>query len=1143
VWINGTGISQLGGAVAGVTPASGIITMAANHSLVAGDVIVISGSELGRIDGVWTVATVNVNDLTMVGLSSFLLPAVLGDWSRQITVTSATTRSFKFSLSAGSGAATQSSVIGFAAGHGLVAGDKFYVSGATDYAQMSERNFIAKSVATAHKWTVANLDYSNAAGNPYGEEGHTIPVEVETQYGYGRQISISSTSSSGGLIKVTTSTPHGYENRTTAPYQTVVILGSAAGADGRWDITYVDATSFTLQKSYYVGAASAGTVKLELEAADFSIKDIKFAQSADVLYITHPLYPPSKLVRLDTDGDRNDWLLADVSFRDGPYMGLNDLAPNINSTTPQDGAIYPDVYMEVSAYAHTATVKSFTTFTGQTIAATGAGAGTKYRITIVGHGYQTGDYILIEGCGGNAAAANGNWTITRITADTFDLDGSTYAAGGTLGTAIPSYFEYKEGNQWRLGYLTTAHGLTSASAVIIDNVMLSIDETTLLNDKTKVASTTASGAVYKKQGARGGKGIGSAAGYYSRTGQYLGKIDPNNELVSGNSLASGRVATGGEITSQYSNTFAAADVGKYVRIRDGTGTASGYWVQITKLNEGTANKATHGRSLAMVSNNETGRFTISAHARTCTLTSKKQGAAFVAFAATDIGRSVRLGFAGMWTWGKITGYTSTSVVTVTLYEDMPRDPNDASRIAGNQEGMKTDGTLTTALTTTGITYDWRMGAWSYTTGFPACVVFHEQRLTFGATSTEPQTFWMSTSGDFENMAPTELDSTVLDDSAIAYELASAKANPIRWLISGSALGVGTAGGEWQVKSASSINDPITPSSISAKEYTTHGAGSRIQPAKIGSSVLFVDRSKHKVHELFYSYQDDAVVSDELTVISEHILREHTGAVAAAFQQKPHSIYWIVCGDGTLSAVTFNKKQEVVAWHHHTIAGATVEWINTIPSDDGTEDEVWLVCKRTVNGADYRTIEVLESDFYPASSSSRSGMKFQDGHITIPSQDPYFTGTVITGLNWLIGQAVTVTADGTRLTGTYTVNSSGEITLAANTYDVIFIGVNGNADVGSLPPEGGSPFGNSQGQQKKLIYLDVRFLDTMNVSFGPSSSSLVSKTLTPASGIWFSKTERLVPNNGWDVESKYYIRQSEPYPLNILMVVAKLETNE
>lgn len=1136
------GATNVSGSVATIlaeTPVKITLTSSDTIFPTTGTIVLYNSTNHPDMNGIWGITRVSANTYTIDGTTSGMVTAGACDikWGKQFSITSTSPKSFTISVNSILAAAATTG--GFVATNGLIAGDKFSV-GTSDYTQMSSRYMIAKSVENANRWTTANLNGS--AGSPTGL-AYTIPIEIATGYGYGRPVTVTSTFSSGGYVGVTTAYPHGLANN-----DSVVLDGCGAGVDGVWTVVYLTTTTFRLAGSGYNAVTSGGTARKVLTASEFSFKDLKFAQSADVLYITHPLYPPTKLVRLDDDGDRNDWLLADASFRDGPYMGLNDLSPNINSTTPQDGAIYPDVYMEVSSYAHTATVKSVTTFTGQTITATSAGAGTKYKITIAGHGYVTGDYILIEGCGGNAAGANGNWIVTRIDANNFDLDGSTYAAGGTLGTAIPAYFEYKEGNQWRLGYLTTAHGLTSASAVIIDNVMLAIDETTLLNDKTKVASTTASGAVYKKQGARGGLGLGSAAGYYSRTGQYLGKIDPGNELSSFAGLVSARVAAS-TVTSHYSNTFSLADVGKYVRIKGKERTEAGYWVKILSIGAGagsadsTANKAQHGRSLAMVSNNETGRFVVSVHTRTCTLTSKKQGNAFVAFASTDVGRSVRLGFAGQWTWGKITGYTSTSVVTVTLYEDMPRDPNDASRIAGNQEGMKTDGTLTTALTTTGITYDWRMGAWSYTTGFPACVVFHEQRLTFGATSTEPQTFWMSTSGDFENMSPTELDSTVLDDSAIAYELASAKANPIRWLISGSALGVGTAGGEWQVKSASSINDPITPSSISAKEYTTHGAGSRIQPAKIGSSVLFVDRSKHKVHELFYSYQDDAVVSDELTVISEHILREHSGAVAAAFQQKPHSIYWIVCGDGTLSAVTFNKKQEVTAWHHHTIAGATVEWISTIPSNDGTEDEVWMVCKRTVNEAEYRTIEVLESDFYPASASSRSGMKFQDGHITIPSQDPYFTGTVITGLNWLIGQAVTVTADGTRLTGTYTVNPSGEITLAANTYDVIFIGVNGNADVGSLPPEGGSPFGNSQGQQKRLVSLDVRFLDTMNVSFGPSSSSLVSKTLTPASGIWFSKTERLIPNNGWDVESKYYIRQSEPYPLNILMVVAKLETNE
>lgn len=1075
--IIGTGLSNLGGAITAIGSGTGgvvrVTVTSSDTVFTTTGVMAITGSiDTPSANGIWNVTRVSGNIYDLVGsVYGGSVGGALGDWARGVTITEVTPRSFVFSVNTILG----TSASGFVATTGLIAGDKFKV-GTSNSASISDRYLIVKSVEFPHKWTVANVD--DAAGSPTGK-AYTIPVEIETNYGYGKTISVTSATDSGaGFIRITTAIPHGYSDGNT-----VVINGAGRGVDGQWTINVQSTTTFDLVESVWygtTGSTGTGTVKLNPGSASFSIKDLKYAQSADVLFLTHPLYPPSKLIRLDDDGDRNDWLFTEAQFRDGPYMGMNDLAPNINSTTPQDGAVYPDVYFQTSSYTHTAIVKSLTVF------------------------------------------------------DNADDD---------------KYIEYKEGNQWRLAKLgTMAGGETTTTVTVMDNVMLGVDETTILNRQRIInyvpGTTVSSPSRYYGYGARG---KASPAGYYSLSGAYLGRIDPGNELASDEGVAGGVIASG-TITSQYSNTFSASDVGKFVRIKSSARTAAGYWVQITQVGTGTggpestSNKAQHGASVAMASNNETGKFVVTQHIRAATLTAKKAAAAFSAFSASDIGRMVRLGYAGRWTWGKISNYTSASVVTLTMYEDMPRDPADATRVAGNQEGMKADGTLTTADLTTGITYDWRMGSWSDTTGYPACVVFHEQRLTFAATFVEPQTFWMSTSGDFENMAPTELDSTVLDDSAIAYELASAKANPIRWLVSGSALGVGTAGGEWQVKAATSINDPITPSSISAKEFTTHGAGSRVQPAKVGSSVLFVDRSKEKVHELFYSYQDDAVVSDELSIISEHILRVHGGAVAAAFQQKPHSVYWIACADGTLSAVTFNKKQEVTAWHHHTIAGALVEWISTIPSDDGTEDELWMVCARTVNGSTFRTIEVMESDFYPASASSRAGMRFQDGHIAVVA-DTFFTGTVITGLNWLIGQDVTVTADGVRLTGTYTVNSSGEITLAANTYDEILVGVNGNADMESLPPEGGSAFGTSQGQVKRVIDLDMRFMNTMNVSFGPNSSTLTSKTLVPSTGIWFTGTDRLVPRSNWGVENQYFIRQSDPYPLNILFVVAKLETSE
>lgn len=56
------------------------------------------------------------------------------------------------------------------------------------------------------------------------------------------------------------------------------------------------------------------------------------------------------------------------------------------------------------------------------------------RITIAANGFQTNDWVVITGVGGTTEA-NGTWRITVITANTFDLVGSTftnvYTSGGS----------------------------------------------------------------------------------------------------------------------------------------------------------------------------------------------------------------------------------------------------------------------------------------------------------------------------------------------------------------------------------------------------------------------------------------------------------------------------------------------------------------------------------------------------------------------------------------------------------------------------------------------------------------------------------------------------------------------------------------
>ncbi len=55
-------------------------------------------------------------------------------------------------------------------------------------------------------------------------------------------------------------------------------------------------------------------------------------------------------------------------------------------------------------------------------------------VTSIGHGLQTGTQVTITGVLGNTAT-NGTWTITRIDADTFSLDGSV-GNGNFILTAV-----------------------------------------------------------------------------------------------------------------------------------------------------------------------------------------------------------------------------------------------------------------------------------------------------------------------------------------------------------------------------------------------------------------------------------------------------------------------------------------------------------------------------------------------------------------------------------------------------------------------------------------------------------------------------------------------------------------------------------
>lgn len=236
--------------------------------------------------------------------------------------------------------------------------------------------------------------------------------------------------------------------------------------------------------------------------------------------------------------------------------------------------------------------------------------------------------------------------------------------------------------------------------------------------------------------------------------------------------------------------------------------------------------------------------------------------------------------------------------------------------------------------------------------YPSCVAFFEQRLSWAATLNNPQTIWMSASGDYTNM---ETGSN--DDDALIYSIVSRGVNRIRWMVPEDYLMIGTAGAEWRFGGASKT-DPITPTSVVAKRQSTYGS-QNVQALLVNDCVLFLQRGGRKIRELAYSFEKDSYVAPDMTILAEHVTEG--GVVQMAYQQAPDSILWAVIGDGVLLGMTYQRDQNVVGWHPHVMGGsfgdgdAVVESVAVITSESG-EDEVWLAVKRTIGGSTKRYVE-------------------------------------------------------------------------------------------------------------------------------------------------------------------------------------------
>ena len=463
-----------------------------------------------------------------------------------------------------------------------------------------------------------------------------------------------------------------------------------------------------------------------------------------------------------------------------------------------------------------------------------------------------------------------------------------------------------------------------------------------------------------------------------------------------------------------------------------------------------------------------------------------------------------------WGYVKITAVASGTSATATVVDHLPSD------VIGSSNA----------------TFRWAMGSFNGVDGYPSKITFFRERLALA----KGQELFFSVTGDFENFAAIDDAGEIVADRAIKVTISSDDVNRVEWLVPTQALIAGTAGQEFAC-SENSINEAFAPANVKIAQQSSDGSRG-VKPVRVGYSTLFVQRSGRKVKELAYNFQQDGYVTNDMTVLAEHITAG--GIIDMTWHKEPYVALWAVRVDGKLLGFTFNKEQEVIGWHRHQLGGdGIVESVVVIPAPDKTRDELWMIVRRTIGGVTKRYVEYMEAEYTDAMAPEDA--YYVDSGVTYDG----VATTSISGLSWLAGQTVQILADGAAHPDAV-VSSTGVVTLQRSASKVQ-IGLGYTSTLQTNRIEAGAGDGTAQGKTKRINKVVVRFYNTLGGFAGPDESSLDeiqfrrgSDPMNQAPPL-FTGDKLIEWPDGYTFDGFVMIQQTQPLPMTIVAIMPQVHT--
>jgi len=436
----------------------------------------------------------------------------------------------------------------------------------------------------------------------------------------------------------------------------------------------------------------------------------------------------------------------------------------------------------------------------------------------------------------------------------------------------------------------------------------------------------------------------------------------------------------------------------------------------------------------------------------------------------------------------------------------------------------TDKNVTPDMTQTPPMYD---AALNSADNYPGAVAYYEERRIFGGTNNQPMNFWATQPGTANNMnysVPSQ------SSDALRVGIQAARSSEILHIVGEQDLIILTASDEWRVYTAS--GDALTPSTLAIKKQQSNGS-TNVMPALIQNQLLYTTAACGHIRSLIYDWQLNGYRSDDLSLLAQHLFRNHSIVDMAYSRWAPYPTLWVVRDDGVLLGLTFEPGQQVAAWHQHVTTNGAFESVCCV--QEGNFDVLYGVVRRTIGGVTTRYIEKMDTRAYGANLAAAV---FVDSGITQTFSSPVMS---VSGLTWLEGQMVSALLDGKAVTG-LVVSSAGAVTLpfAAS---VVTIGLPITATLQTLPVTVAQDASAGLGHVKNVCKIWARVVDFCGCQVGPAGGGLVKVAPLAVDGngnpTMAMGEFRCVPMPNMGTDGAMVVEQALPLPLTVCDLVLEV----